>query len=102
LIALNAVTDNDHLMIITHHGIMIRMAIEELRVMGRATQGVRLINLRDNDEIAAVTNVENGNEDNEDNEADNPDVVDVEPADPAKDKSQTSDEGEEDDQNNES
>ncbi|MFO7879907.1 MAG: DNA gyrase subunit A [Bacteroidota bacterium] len=60
LIALNAVTDNDHLMIITHHGIMIRMAVKDLRVMGRATQGVRLINLRDDDEIAAVTNVENG------------------------------------------
>ncbi len=82
LIALNAVTDNDHLMIITHHGIMIRMAIEELRVMGRATQGVRLINLREDDEIAAVTNVENGNEDDE---ADNPDVVNAEPAEPAKD-----------------
>ncbi|MGC9332005.1 MAG: DNA gyrase subunit A [Bacteroidales bacterium] len=62
LVAINAVTNNDHLMIITHHGIMIRMAIEELRVMGRATQGVKLINLRDDDEIAAVTNVENGNE----------------------------------------
>ncbi|MEA3448941.1 MAG: DNA gyrase subunit A [Bacteroidota bacterium] len=99
LIALNAVIDNDHLMIITHHGIMIRMAIEELRVMGRATQGVRLINLRDDDEIAAVTNVENGNEEDE---ADNPDVVDVEPADPAKDKSQNNDEGEEGYQNNES
>ncbi len=65
LIALNAVTDNDHLMIITQHGIMIRMAVKELRVMGRATQGVRLINLRDDDEIAAVTNVENGDEEPE-------------------------------------
>jgi DNA gyrase subunit A len=68
LIALNAVTDNDHLMIITQHGIMIRMAVKELRVMGRATQGVRLINLRDDDEIAAVTNVQNGDEEPEEAE----------------------------------
>ncbi|MEA1873663.1 MAG: DNA gyrase subunit A [Bacteroidota bacterium] len=60
LIAINAVTDMDHLMIITKQGIMIRMAVSDLRVMGRATQGVRLINLRDDDQIAAVTNVENG------------------------------------------
>ncbi|MFP4664727.1 MAG: DNA gyrase subunit A [Bacteroidales bacterium] len=75
LIALNAVTDNDHLMIITHHGIMIRMAVKDLRVMGRATQGVRLINLRDDDEIAAVANVENGDVEPEEPEiiGDNPD-----------------------------
>ena len=62
LIAINAVADMDHLMIITKQGIMIRIAISDLRVMGRATQGVRLINLRDDDQIAAVTNVENGAE----------------------------------------
>ena len=73
LIAINSVTDNDHLMIITKEGIMIRMAVSDLRVMGRATQGVRLINLRDGDEIAAVTNVENGavHEEEEKAEAEN-------------------------------
>jgi DNA gyrase subunit A len=65
LIAINAVTDMDHLMIITKQGIMIRIAVSDLRVMGRATQGVRLINLRDDDQIAAVTNVENGAEEEE-------------------------------------
>jgi DNA gyrase subunit A len=44
-------------MIINKSGILIRIAVDTLRVMGRATQGVRLINLRDNDEIAAVTKV---------------------------------------------
>jgi DNA gyrase subunit A len=65
LISINAVTDMDHLMIITKQGIMIRIAVSDLRVMGRATQGVRLINLRDDDQIAAVTNVENGAEEEE-------------------------------------
>ena len=44
-------------MIINKSGILIRIAVDTLRVMGRATQGVRLINLRNNDEIAAVTKV---------------------------------------------
>ncbi len=58
LIAIKAVTDLDDLMIITRNGILIRLAVENLRVMGRATQGVRLINLRDGDHIAAVARVE--------------------------------------------
>lgn len=57
LIAIKEVTDNDDLMIINKSGIIIRIAVESLRVMGRATQGVRLINLRANDEIAAVAKV---------------------------------------------
>jgi DNA gyrase subunit A len=57
LISINAVTDADDLMIINKSGLTIRMAIEDLRVMGRATQGVRLINLKGNDSIAAVTKV---------------------------------------------
>lgn len=57
LIALKAVLDGDHLMIITLKGTLIRMAIEEMRIMGRATQGVRLINLKNGDEIAAVARV---------------------------------------------
>ncbi len=58
LIAIKLVTDADDLMIINKSGITIRMSVEELRVMGRATQGVRLINLRNGDEIAAVAKVE--------------------------------------------
>ncbi|WJS92917.1 DNA gyrase subunit A [Flavobacterium johnsoniae] len=57
LISINMVTDADDLMIINKSGLTIRMAIEDLRVMGRATQGVRLINLKGKDSIAAVTTV---------------------------------------------
>ncbi|MGO4910873.1 DNA gyrase subunit A [Leeuwenhoekiella sp. W20_SRS_FM14] len=57
LVAINNVTDEDDLMIINKSGIAIRMAVSELRVMGRATQGVRLINLKNGDTIAAVTKV---------------------------------------------
>ena len=57
LIALKDVTDNDDLMIINKSGITIRLAVDSLRVMGRATQGVKLINLTKNDEIAAIAKV---------------------------------------------
>lgn len=57
LIAIKNVTDEDDLMIINKSGITIRMSVEELRTMGRATQGVKLINLRNGDEIAAVAKV---------------------------------------------
>jgi len=57
LISINSVTDNDDLMIINKSGLTIRMAVEDLRVMGRATQGVKLINIKGNDSIAAVTKV---------------------------------------------
>jgi DNA gyrase subunit A len=57
LIAIKPVTDNDDLMIINKSGIVIRQGVEALRVMGRATQGVRLINLKDGDEIASVAKV---------------------------------------------
>ena len=57
LIAINAVTDEDDLMIINKSGLTIRMEVSDLRVMGRATQGVRLINIKGNDSIAAVTKV---------------------------------------------
>lgn len=59
LIAIKAVTDKDDLMIITRNGLLIRMPVKEIRVMGRAAQGVKLINLKNNDEIAAVAKVEN-------------------------------------------
>jgi DNA gyrase subunit A len=54
LIALKDVTDNDDLMIITQYGNILRSPVSALRVMGRATQGVRLINLKENDIIASV------------------------------------------------
>ena len=57
LVSLKSVNDNDHLMIINKSGIAIRMEVNSLRVMGRATQGVKLINLKDNDSIAAVAKV---------------------------------------------
>jgi len=57
LVAIKNVTDSDDLMIINKSGIAIRMAVQDLRVMGRATQGVKLINLKGNDSIAAVAKV---------------------------------------------
>ena len=57
LIALKDVSDNDDLMIITQLGNILRSPVSALRVMGRATQGVRLINLRENDTIASVATV---------------------------------------------
>jgi DNA gyrase subunit A len=57
LVAIEDVTDDDDLMIINKSGITIRLSISQLRVMGRATQGVRLINLRNGDSIASVTRV---------------------------------------------
>jgi DNA gyrase subunit A len=57
LISIKSVTEEDDLMIINRSGITIRLAVEAIRKAGRATQGVRLINLRDNDSIAAVARV---------------------------------------------
>ncbi|MBL4670206.1 MAG: DNA gyrase subunit A [Flavobacteriales bacterium] len=63
LIAIKNVTDDDDLMIINKSGIVIRLAVKDLRVMGRATQGVKLINLKGKDTIAAVAKVERSEED---------------------------------------
>ena len=57
LVAIKNVIDSDDLMIINKSGIAIRMAVDSLRVMGRATQGVRLIKVREDDSIAAVAKV---------------------------------------------
>ncbi|RBP33158.1 DNA gyrase subunit A [Oceanihabitans sediminis] len=57
LVAIKNVSDADDLMIINKSGIAIRMAVQDLRVMGRATQGVKLINLKGKDSIAAVAKV---------------------------------------------
>ena len=69
LVSIKNVSDEDDLMIINKSGIAIRMAVEDLRVMGRATQGVKLINLKGNDSIAAVAKVMK-EEDEEDEEND--------------------------------
>lgn len=58
LVAAIDVNDKDHLMIINKSGITIRMEVEELRIMGRATQGVRLIKLNDGDEISSIARIE--------------------------------------------
>ncbi len=63
LVAIKNVTDEDDLMIINKSGIAIRMAVADLRVMGRATQGVRLIKVRDDDAIAAVAKAMKEDED---------------------------------------
>ncbi|WP_409151568.1 DNA gyrase subunit A [Sphingobacterium sp. BS-2] len=65
LVAIKGVTDENDLMIINKSGIVIRIGVESLRVMGRATQGVKLITLKDNDEIASVTKVERQEEEEE-------------------------------------
>ncbi|MES2763009.1 MAG: DNA gyrase subunit A [Bacteroidota bacterium] len=62
LVGIKSVTDANDLMIITKNGIAIRMNVSDLRVMGRATQGVRLINIQDTDSIAAVTKVDHEEE----------------------------------------
>ncbi|GAA4281793.1 DNA gyrase subunit A [Gaetbulibacter aestuarii] len=69
LVAIKNVTDDDDLMIINKSGIAIRMAVQDLRVMGRATQGVKLINLKGNDSIAAVAKVMHDEEEVDENES---------------------------------
>jgi DNA gyrase subunit A len=59
LIAIKGVVDENDLMIINKSGVVIRMAVANLRVMGRATQGVKLINIREGDSIAAIEYIEN-------------------------------------------
>ncbi|MDG2331997.1 MAG: DNA gyrase subunit A [Flavobacteriales bacterium] len=66
LCSIKIVSDDDDLMIITKSGITIRMHVESMRTMGRATQGVRLINLRGSDEIASVAKVEKSDDDESD------------------------------------
>ena len=65
LVAIKNVDDTNGLMIINKSGIAIRMAVKNLRVMGRATQGVKLINLKQGDSIAAVAKVVHEDEDDQ-------------------------------------
>ena len=67
LIAIKNVTDENDLMIIKKSGVTIRLGVENMRVMGRATQGVRLITLKDNENIAAVTKVNKDEDEPEEN-----------------------------------
>lgn len=71
LVAIKEVTDEDDLMIINKSGITIRLAVADLRVMGRATQGVKLINIKGNDSIAAVAKVAHEDEELVDEEIEN-------------------------------
>ncbi|MCL4152379.1 UNVERIFIED_CONTAM: hypothetical protein GTU68_040880 [Idotea baltica] len=73
LVAIKNVTDSDDLMIINKSGIAIRMSVEDLRVMGRATQGVKLINIKGEDSIAAVAKVMKDEDD-----LDEADIMDIE------------------------
>ena len=66
LVTLKSVSDNDDLMIINKSGIAIRMQVEDLRVMGRATQGVKVISIKEGDSIAAVAKVMKEEEEIED------------------------------------
>ena len=70
LVAIKSVTDEDDLMIINKSGIAIRMQVNDLRVMGRATQGVKLINLKGSDSIAAVAKVMKDEEEVDDESSD--------------------------------
>jgi DNA gyrase subunit A len=72
LVAIKNVNDGDDLMIINRSGIAIRLGVDTLRVMGRATQGVRLINIKGDDSIAAVAKVMN-----DDDEIQDVDDIDV-------------------------
>ena len=63
LLSIKNVVDEDDLMIITKSGVAIRMNVDSIRTMGRATQGVRLINLKGTSEIAAIARVPRGDED---------------------------------------
>jgi len=76
LIAIKQVSNDDQLMIINKSGVAIRMDVSEMRVMGRATQGVRLINLKAKDEIAAVTKIALEHIENENNMSLEEDVID--------------------------
>src|SRR5471030_1771149 len=71
LVAIKGVTDMEDLMIINKSGIIIRIAVSELRTMGRATQGVRLITLKENDEIASVAKIEHDEEEETDENSEN-------------------------------
>ena len=78
--AIKTVTDENDLMIINKSGITIRMKVEDVRIMGRATQGVRLINLeKRNDQIGSVCKVESESEEEALVDETNDDILTIEP-----------------------
>jgi DNA gyrase subunit A len=77
LLSILNVTDEEDLMIITKSGVTIRMHIDTIRTMGRAAQGVRLINLKGNSEIAAIARVPRSEDEDEDMEIDGENPVDL-------------------------
>ncbi|MEE1885595.1 DNA gyrase subunit A [Pedobacter flavus] len=77
LVGIKDVTDSEDLMIINKSGIVIRIPVADLRVMGRATQGVRLITLKGDDEIASITKIEHEEEEEVTNETENLDSTEV-------------------------
>jgi DNA gyrase subunit A len=102
LVAIKNVTDADDLMIINRSGIVIRIVVSELRVMGRATQGVRLITLKGNDEIASVAKIEHEDEEIEVEEEATVEVVEGSTAanvENAEEEAPTKDESPEEDNN---
>lgn len=80
LVGIQNVTDNDHVMIINKSGVAIRIAVDSLRVMGRATQGVRLIKLDSKDSIAAIAKIKDGK--NSFNPDEDGELASAEPVDP--------------------
>ncbi|MFM7729051.1 MAG: DNA gyrase C-terminal beta-propeller domain-containing protein, partial [Flavobacteriales bacterium] len=72
LVAIKVVEEDDDLMIITKSGLTIRMEMDEIRVMGRATQGVKVIRLDDDDEIASIAKVEVDEQEKQASNEDNP------------------------------
>jgi DNA gyrase subunit A len=74
-VAIKEVTDEDDLMIITTRGIAIRIHVSDLRVMGRNTQGVKLIKLSDKDGIASITRIIREDDEEEEGEATLPENV---------------------------
>lgn len=81
LVGIQNVTDNDHVMIINKSGVAIRIAVDSLRVMGRATQGVRLIKLDSKDSIAAIAKIKDGK--NSFNPEEDGELASAEPVDPS-------------------
>ena len=77
LVSIKNVNDSNGLMIINKSGIAIRMAVKDLRVMGRATQGVKLINIKEGDSIAAVAKVKHEDEDESAVEQENSEAVET-------------------------
>lgn len=97
LVSIKDVTDGEDLMIINRSGIVIRIPVSALRVMGRATQGVRLISLKGDDEIASVTKIDHEEDEEETVDLNDVLVVDGEEleADPTAEAEETEDDEEE-------